>query len=580
MHKSREIVVCDETGDAEMAIIGIDLGTTNSLVCVFQDGYTMLIPNSFGKTLTPSVVSVEEDGSIYVGAVAKERMVTHSEATAASFKRHMGTSKVYELSGRRFTPQELSSFVLRQLKEDAERFLGEEVTEAVISVPAYFNDNQRHATKEAGELAGLKVERLINEPSAAALTASRLGGKDEGSFLVFDFGGGTLDVSVVDYFDNVIEIIAVSGDNHLGGDDFDEKIARYFCEQYQISYQELTAGEKASLLQHAEECKKELSVLKEVTYTFELHGEKKVTLDNVRLAKLGQDMFDRAAQVITRVLSDSGRKMEDMDEVILVGGSSKMPVVGFFLLTAFGKEAHAAASPDEIVGMGAGIYAGIKERKEELRDLVLTDTCPFTLGINVVNPMDHQNPIMSPIIERNSILPSSKKGFYTNASGYQDEMVMKVYQGEGYYCRENIYLGEVRISVPRKKKGENRVEVCFTYDINGILLVEVTDLDKGTKKQAVLSSDQFRLKEEELKRRVEEMKSYKLAPPGGIRTKLALARGERLFVQSVGERRRAVESIMGKLHMAMSTQNDQVIANCLKEAETVFDFLEGKKRQE
>ena len=223
-----------------MAIIGIDLGTTNSLVCVFKEGYTALIPNSFGKTLTPSAVSVGEDGSIYVGAVAKERLVTHPEATAASFKRYMGTGKVFELSGRKFTPQELSSFVLRQLKEDAERFLGEEVTEAVISVPAYFNDNQRYATKEAGELAGLKVERLINEPSAAALTASRLDEKDEGSFLVFDFGGGTLDVSIVDYFDNVIEIIAVSGDNHLGGDDFDEKIARYFCEQYQISYNGLS----------------------------------------------------------------------------------------------------------------------------------------------------------------------------------------------------------------------------------------------------------------------------------------------------------------------------------------------------
>lgn len=563
-----------------MAIIGIDLGTTNSLVCVFQDGYTVLIPNSFGKTLTPSVVSVGEDGSIYVGAVAKERLVTHPEATAASFKRYMGTGKVYKLSGQQFTPQELSSFVLRQLKEDAERFLGEEVTEAVISVPAYFNDNQRYATKEAGELAGLKVERLINEPSAAALTASRLGGKEEGSFLVFDFGGGTLDVSVVDYFDNVIEIIAVSGDNRLGGDDFDEKIARYFCEQYQIPYDELTAGEKASLMQHAEECKKELSVLKEVTYTFELHGEKKVTLDNVKLAKLGQDMFDRAAQVITRVLSDSGRRMEDIDEAILVGGSSKMPVVGFFLLTAFGKEAHAAASPDEIVGMGAGIYAGIKERKEEIRDLVLTDTCPFTLGIDVVNRADQRNPIMSPIIERNSILPSSKRGFYTNATAYQDQMRIKVYQGEGYYCRENIFLGEIRIGIPRKEEGENRVEVCFTYDINGILLVEVTDLDQGTKEQAVLSSGQSRLQKEELERRVEEMKSYKLAPPGGIRTKLALARGERLFAQLMGERRRMVEEIMGRLHVAMSTQNDQEIANCLKEAEAVFDFLEGKKRQE
>lgn len=563
-----------------MAIIGIDLGTTNSLVCVFMDGYTRLIPNSFGETLTPSVVSVAEDGSIYVGAIAKERLVTHPESTASSFKRYMGTNRVFELSGRTFTPQELSSFVLRQLKEDAEAFLGEEVVEAVISVPAYFNDNQRYATKEAGELAGLKVERLINEPSAAALTASRLGGKEEGSFLVFDFGGGTLDVSVVDYFDNVIEIIAVSGDNHLGGDDFDEKIARYFCEQYQISYNGLSSGEKASLLQYAEKCKRDLSVLKEVTYTFELNGEKKVTLDNVKLAKLGQDLFDRAAYVITRALSDSGRTMEDMDEIILVGGSSKMPVVGFFLLTAFGKQPHTAASPDEIVAMGAGIYAGIKERKEELRDLVLTDTCPFTLGIDIVNLADNKNPIMSPIIERNSILPSSKRRIYTNVYANQSKMSIKVYQGEGYYCRENICLGEIEIEIAKKKKGENKIEVCFTYDINGILLVEVADLDKGTKEQVVLTSDQFRLGGEELKQRLEEMKDYKLVPPGGIRTKLVLARGERLFAQMTGERRRAVENVMGRLHEAMSTQNDQVIANCLKEAEAVFDFLEGKERRE
>lgn len=563
-----------------MAIIGIDLGTTNSLVCVFADGYTRLIPNSFGKTLTPSVVSVAEDGSIYVGAVAKERLVTHPEATVASFKRYMGTNMVFDLSGRKFTPQELSSFVLRQLKEDAERFLGEEVTEAVVSVPAYFNDNQRYATKEAGELAGLKVERLINEPSAAALTASRLGGKDEGSFLVFDFGGGTLDVSVVDYFDNVIEIIAVSGDNRLGGDDFDEKIARFFCEQYQISYDELPSKEKASLLQYAEKCKRDLSVLKEVTYTFELNGEKKVTLDNVKLAKLGQELFDRTALVITRALNDSGRTMEDLDEIILVGGSSKMPVVGFFLLTAFGKQPHAAASPDEIVAMGAGIYAGIKERKEEIRDLVLTDTCPFTLGIDIVNYADDKNPIMSPIIERNSILPSSKRGFYTNAYANQPKIMVKVYQGEGYYCKENLYLGEIEIDIVRKKKGENRIEVCFTYDINGILLVEVTDLDWNTKKQVVLTSDSFRMKAEELQQRLEELAAYKLASPGDIRTKLALERGKRLFEQMTGERRRATAVAMEKLQEAIITQNDQKIANCVKEAEAVFDFLEGKGPRE
>ena len=559
-----------------MAIIGIDLGTTNSLVCVYKDGAVRLIPNIFGKTLTPSVVSVAEDGSIYVGAVAKERLVTHPEATVASFKRDMGTNRVFDLAGRKFTPQELSSFVLRQLKEDAERFLEEEVTEAVVSVPAYFNDNQRYATKEAGELAGLKVERLINEPSAAALTASRLEGKEEGNFLVFDFGGGTLDVSVVDYFDNVIEIIAVNGDNHLGGDDLDEKIARYLCEQHQISYESLSRGEKASLLQSAEKCKRELSVLREATCTCELRGEKKVTLDNALLAKLGQDLFDRAGDVIIRALNDSGRTMEEMDEIILVGGSSKMPVISFFLQAAFGKQAHAAASPDEIVGMGAGIYAGIKERREEIRDLVLTDTCPFTLGVSVMNYLDRENPIMSPVIERNSILPTSKRGFYTNAISYQECVTIKVYQGEAYYCKENLYLGEISLDIERKKREENRIEVCFTYDINGILLVEAMDLDRGIKKQVVLTSDNVRMDEEELQRRLKELADYKLAPAGDIRVKYVLARGERIFAQSMGERRQAVANVMGKLHEAISTQNDQKIANCVRETEAVLDFVEGK----
>ncbi len=563
-----------------MAVIGIDLGTTNSLACVYMDGCTRLIPNAFGKVLTPSVVSAGEDGSIYVGAVAKERLVTHPEATAASFKRYMGTGMTFGLAGQKFTPQELSSFVLRQLKADAEHFLGEEVTEAVISVPAYFNDNQRYATKEAGELAGLRVERLVNEPSAAALTASRLGGREEGCFLVFDFGGGTLDVSVVDYFDNVIEIIAVSGDNHLGGDDFDESIARYFCNMHEISYEGLKAGERASLLQFAEKCKRDLSSLKEVTGTFELCGEKKMTLDNVRLAKLGQDLFDRMALVITRVLNDSGRTIEELDEIILVGGSSRMPAVGFFLQTVFGKNPHMAASPDEIVAMGAGIYAGIKERKEEIRDLVLTDICPFTLGTSVINYVNNKNPIMSPIIERNSILPSSKRGFYTNAGAYQEKVKIGIYQGEEYYCRDNVYLGEIELEIEGKRQGENKIEVCFTYDINGILIVEVTDLDRGIKKQMVLTNDSARMEEGELQQRLEELKAYKLAAPGDIRTKLALARGERLFVQLTGEKRKMAADVMGRLHEVISMQNDQKIANCLKDAEKVFDFLEGKSPRE
>ena len=556
-----------------MAIIGIDLGTTNSLACVCMDGKAILIPNSLGQTLTPSVVSVDEEGKICVGAVAKERLISYPNDSASSFKRYMGTDKVFKLAGHVFTPQEISSFVLRQLKEDAERFLGEEVTEAVISVPAYFNDNQRYATKEAGRLAGLHVERLINEPSAAALAASRISGDEESSYLVFDFGGGTLDVSVVDHFDNVIEIIAVSGDNRLGGDDFDTAIARSFCAYHQIEFDELDPQSRASLMRLAEKCKKELTDKEEAVLVWETEN-KELTLNNLLLAGLCQEMFDRISEVVTKALRDSDRTIADVDEIVLVGGSSKMPVVALYLQTLLKKKPIVIGSPDEVVAIGAGIYAGIKERKQDIKDLVMTDICPFTLGINVVNYMDEENPIMSPIIERNSILPCSKTGFYTNAFDFQRHMKIGIYQGEDYYCNENLELGSIELDIRPVPAGQTRVQVSFTYDINGILEVEVTDRGKNQVEKKVLTCNNFRMSEKELNKRLEELRTYKLMPSGGIRTQLVLARGERLFTQFVGVRRQQVARVMAQLQNAIHSQNDQQIANCLKMAEEAFDRLE------
>jgi len=559
-----------------VAIIGIDLGTTNSLACVCQDGKAVLIPNSLGETLTPSVVSIDENGEVCVGAVAKERLISHPEASAASFKRYMGTKKVFTLAGKDFTPQELSSFVLRQLKEDAERFLGEEVTEAVISVPAYFNDNQRYATKEAGKLAGIHVERLVNEPSAAALAASRISGEEEGSYLVFDFGGGTLDVSIVDYFDNVIEIIAVSGDNRLGGDDFDEIIARSFCAHHQMDYDSLERQKKATLLRLSERCKRKLSEQEEAELVWEAE-DKRMPLSNLLLAGLSQSMFDRISQVIGTVLRDSARSIDEIDEIVLVGGSSKMPVIALWLQTQLKRKPGMVASPDEVVAMGAGIYAGIKERRQEIKDLVLTDICPFTLGINVINYADEDKPVMSAVIERNSILPCSKTDWYSNAYDYQEQMTVGIYQGEAFYCDDNLKLGEINMKVRPVKKGHTRLKVCFTYDINGILEVEVTDCtDPGAEqtKKKVLVSESLRLSEEELNRRLEELQTYKLLPCGGIRTTMVLAKGERLFSQTLGARRQAVAEAMQKIQQALASLNDQVVVNCLKEAEEVFDRLE------
>lgn len=563
-----------------MAIIGIDLGTTNSLVCVWRNGQPELIPNSLGNILTPSVVSADGYGNIYTGAVAKERLIGHPSVTAASFKRYMGTDKVFSLAGRSFRPQELSSFILRQLKEDAERVLGEAVTEAVISVPAYFNDNQRYATKEAGLLAGIKVERLVNEPSAAALASSRISGKEEQSYLVFDFGGGTLDISVVDYFDNVIEIIAVSGDNRLGGDDFDLLIARHFCDTHHLVYEELTPKNQAVLLRLSEACKGDLTSQDTAMLRFrpdENGDELGMFLTNMELAKLCPQIFDRISAVVMRALKDSERTIEEIDEVVLVGGSSKMPVISYYLEVILGKKPQIIGSPDEVVAMGAGIYAGIKERREEIKELVLTDICPFTLGINVVNRLDAAKPIMSPIIERNSILPTSKRGVYTNAYDKQKKLSIEVYQGEAYYCGDNIKLGEMELDILPTQAGGNCVEVCFTYDINGILEVEVTDHLMKKMQKVVLTSQNVKLSQEELDRRLKELLEFKLLPPGGIRTKLVLARGERLFTELIGEKRLQVTLEMDRLSMVIANQNDQMIAKVTREVEAAFDFLEGEK---
>lgn len=557
-----------------MAIIGIDLGTTNSLAYVCCDGKPTPIPNPLGQILTPSVVSIDNDGKILVGAIARERLVSHPTASAASFKRYMGTNKVFFLDGQTFTPQELSSFILRQLKEDAESFLGEEVTEAVISVPAYFNDHQRYATKEAGKLAGLHVERLINEPSAAALAASQISSADEGSYLVFDFGGGTLDVSIVDYFDNVIEIIAVSGDNHLGGDDFDEIIARRFCSLQQMSYDNLEPIQKASLLRLAEDCKKQLTSQNQTELIWEAEN-KNMTLTNMDLAKLCQGLFDRICQVNTNALQDSNRTIADIDEIVLVGGSSKMPVISFYLQNFFQKKPCTIGSPDEIVAMGAGIYAGIKERKQDIRDLVLTDICPFTLGTNVINHSDVDNPILSPIIERNSILPCSKTNYFTNVYSGQTHISIGIFQGEAYYCRDNIKLGSIEMDILPVPVNQAHIEVCFSYDTNGILEVEVTDHQKKQKKKKVLTSDRFRMSDTELNERLETLQSYKRMPPGGIRTRLVLARGERLFAQLLGPRRKQVADAIQQLQNAIQEQSDPQISNCLRMTEKFFDHLEG-----
>jgi len=464
-----------------MAIIGIDLGTTNSLAAVWRDGRAELIPNGAGEYLTPSAVSIDEDGTVLVGQAARDRLITHPERSAAVFKRDMGTEKQFDLGGRKFTPEELSALVLRKLKEDAEAYLGEPVAEAVVSVPAYFAEAARTATKRAGALAGLTVERLVNEPSAAAV-AGRIGeGGEEKTCLVFDFGGGTLDVSLVERFDNVVSVTAVSGDNYLGGRDFDELIARGFCQDCELNFDSLSRQRQETLIRQAETCKMALTTQEPVIMAVsdeELSASLPLTHEWV--IRKSSSLFQRMLAPVRKVFMDAGLGAGELDELVMVGGSSHMPAVRRYIAKALGREPAAGARPDTAIAVGAGICSGMKARAGDLRELVLTDVCPFTLGVNVLNHAEQNKDLMSPIIERNSVLPTSKEGTYYTAHDNQNALDIKVYQGEQRYCDDNTYLGHVEIAVPPAPRGQQYVRVRFTYDINGLLEVDVVAKDGQT----------------------------------------------------------------------------------------------------
>lgn len=517
-----------------MPIIGIDLGTTNSLASVWLDGTCQLIPNALGEYLTPSAVSLDDNHTILVGRAAKERLISHPSRTAAGFKRFMGTDRQLVLDGKPFTPVELSAFVLRRIKEDAEAFLGTPVTEAVISVPAYFDDNGRSATKAAGELAGFRVDRIINEPSAAAL-AYHQDSEEDTTFLVVDFGGGTLDVSIVDAFSGVIEIIAVSGDNHLGGDDFNQAIVTAFCAENNLAADDLLPETRASLLRQAEQCKIALTAAEPVMMVSEIHGKQcSLILTNQSLINISTAVLRRMEAPIARALRDCQNTISEIDDIVLVGGSCHMPVVRRYLQHILGKPPLHEFDADTIVALGTGIAAGIKERRSELRDTLLTDICPFTLGVNIINPDDPSNDLFSPILERNTTLPASRMSTYYTTQDNQKKMSIGIYQGEGIYCKDNLKLGELEIDVPAASRGSQSADVRLTYDINGILQVEVTCQSTGQKNQTLILNPQFQLSEDALAARLAALEQYKLLPRDAEQNKVLLARASRLYSESTG----------------------------------------------
>lgn len=510
-----------------MAIIGIDLGTTNSLAAVYRNGRAELIPNSLGEFLTPSVVSIGEDGQVFVGKIARDMLITRPECTFQEFKRNMGTDHVYTAHGREYRAEELSALVLRSLKEDAERFLGEPVREAVISVPAYFNDDKRFATKNAGALAGLVVERLINEPSAVALK-HHMENEEMENFLIFDFGGGTLDVSMVEAFDNMVEIRAVSGDNYLGGKDFNELIAEHFYSENGLDKAHFSPEEQGVVLQEAELLKRMLSRRNRAVRTFRLGGtEYTMEMNNQQLIHISAGLFKRMTGPMKRALNDSGMTWEEIDQVILAGGSSKMPIVRQYIQSIAGASVAVDARPDESIALGAGLAAAIKERVGEVRDMVLTDICPFSLG------MELYDGTFSPIIERNESLPCSRSRVYSTARDYQDTMEFRIYQGESIMVRDNLLLGTLELDgLPKQRAGEVSAVATFLYDINGILDVHVDRPGQSVHK--VILNRNIGLSEEQLEEKLRELNHMAMYPKGKERDRLLIERARRVYMESTG----------------------------------------------
>ena len=394
-------------------IIGIDLGTTNSLAAYYTPEGPKIIPNRLGKKLTPSVVSMDEEEQIYVGDTAVERNLLYPGSTASVFKRDMGSKKQFKLLHKSFTAEELSSFVLRALKEDAEHYLGEEVTEAVISVPAYFNDARRRATKKAGELAGLKVERIISEPTAAAIAYGLYQNKEHARFLVFDLGGGTFDVSILEHFDTILEVRAVAGDNFLGGEDFTMVLEEMFFEKYP-QFNRLTLDEKTlrHIHKQAELCKLGFSEGRKSSMECKIGDEIfPLSVDLVRYEGACGELLDKIRQPVKRSLSDAHIRLSDIDKVVLVGGATKSPVVRRFVSRLFKALPDTNINPDEAVALGAAVQGAMKERKDSIREVILTDVCPFTLGTEVVREWErgqYENGVFCPIIDRNTVIPASR----------------------------------------------------------------------------------------------------------------------------------------------------------------------------
>jgi molecular chaperone HscC len=544
-------------------IIGIDLGTTNSLCGVFKDGTPQLIRNAHGSFLTPSVIGILNDGLVLVGESARELRVTQPEQCASRFKRYMGTSQTIKVGGQTFTAPQLSSLVLKSLKADAEKFLGLSVSDAVITVPAYFNDLQRRATKLAGEMAGLNVRRIINEPTAAALTYGFHDRHVEKHLLVIDLGGGTFDVTLMEIFEGTLEIVATAGESMLGGEDFTDRLVAHILSLQGMNLEVSELREPlrvARLRQVCEVAKVAISSQPELNIacpnadgTIEPSAVT-TKLTEALFAQLMQPLLDRLLNPIHRALRDSGRDPKDIDEVIFVGGATRMRCMCQFIAEKLGIEPQLKFNPDEVVALGAAVQAALLSEDQAVEDMVMTDVCPHTLGVEIAKSFGSQvnSGYFQPIIHRNTTIPVSRESSFSTIESNQYSVTLRVFQGESRKVKDNLSLGELVIDGLPPGPAGTEVVVRFTYDTNGILEVEAFVPMTGKKYRTVLTSPNNDLTKGEIEAAVRKMQAIKFYPRDDIENQRLLRFCERLMGEVSPMYREQLESAIDQWERAMS----------------------------
>ena len=562
-------------------MIGIDLGTTNSLATYIDDnGEIQFIKNEYGNILIPSVVGIDENNEITVGELAKERRMINSGETASNFKRKMGTSARIKIKDKVFDAQMLSSIVLKHLKENAERQLNEKIDRAIISVPAYFNDKQRRDTKMAAELAGLTVERLINEPTAAALSLGSNILNQNLKFIVLDLGGGTFDVTLLETFEDIMEVLSISGDTMLGGEDFTAKICEIFLKNIKLAITDLRREERTKLYTKADRAKKLIS-LKDVVIELEIKGKNyksEITQKDFREAV--KPLLVKMKASIDKALQDGNTDAREIEKVILVGGAVKLGIIEEFTEKYFhkmrgekiyfssenfienNKLVSIVADPDTVVAYGVGVAVGMKERNKMFKERILTDVCPFTLGTELVGKR------FAPIIPRNTTVPTSKSEYFYTIDDYQDKVNVGIYQGESLNIDDNLFLGNFLIDVPRNIAGKEAINVRFTYDINGILEVEATVVSTGLKKSKLIVNGD--LSEEEKNEKIKMLEEIKIQSENKNKDKLLLERANRIYAEIVNtEIRNHISDYLENYQMVVAT-GDRIRIQKVKESFSQF----------